>query len=125
MTASMETNSRPSEYLRGSYAVVRDTDIRQSPWRTVAAATALNIPLGSLYAFSVFLQPLEALLGLSRADLALVFALASGGFGAGMILAPHFFGLAATSTLVLACATASALGIAVAATAGGLLQLAV
>ena len=89
------------------------------------AATVLNAPLGSLYAFSVFLKPLEALLGLSRADLALVFALASGGFGAGMILAPHFFGLAATSTLVLACATASALGIAVAATAGGLVQLAV
>jgi MFS transporter, OFA family, oxalate/formate antiporter len=96
-----------------------------SPWRAVVAATVLNAPLGSLYAFSVFLKPLEALLGLSRADLALVFALASGGFGAGMILAPHFFGLAATSTLVLACATASALGIAVAATAGGLLQLAV
>jgi OFA family oxalate/formate antiporter-like MFS transporter len=96
-----------------------------SPWRAVVAATVLNAPLGSLYAFSVFLKPLEALLGLSRADLALVFALASGGFGAGMILAPHFFGLAATSTLVLACAIASALGIAVAATAGGLLQLAV
>ena len=102
-----------------------DPDVRPSPWRAVVAATVLNAPLGSLYAFSVFLKPLEALLGLSRADLALVFALASGGFGAGMILAPHFFGLAATSTLVLASATASALGIAVAATAGGLLQLAV
>jgi len=102
-----------------------EPDVRPSPWRAVVAATVLNAPLGSLYAFSVFLKPLEALLGLSRADLALVFALASGGFGAGMILAPHFFGLAATSTLVLACATASALGIAVAATAGGLLQLAV
>ena len=102
-----------------------DPDVRPSPWRAVVAATVLNAPLGSLYAFSVFLKPLEALLGLSRADLALVFALASGGFGAGMILAPHFFGLAATSTLVMACATASALGIAVAATAGGLLQLAV
>ena len=102
-----------------------DPDVRPSPWRAVVAATVLNAPLGSLYAFSVFLKPLEALLGLSRADLALVFALASGGFGAGMLLAPHFFGLAATSTLVLACTTASALGIAVAATAGGLLQLAV
>ncbi|MBI2200214.1 MAG: hypothetical protein HYU42_16705, partial [Candidatus Rokubacteria bacterium] len=49
-----------------------DTDVRQSPWRAVAAATALNTPLGSLYAFSVFLTPLETLLGLSRADLALV-----------------------------------------------------
>lgn len=102
-----------------------DPDVRPSPWRAIAAATALNAPLGSLYAFSVFLKPLEALLGLSRADLALVFALASAGFGAGMLLAPHFFGLAAPSILVLACAAASALGIAVAATAGGLVQLAV
>src|SRR5437870_5666887 len=42
-----------------------------------------------------------------------------------MLLAPHFFGLASTTALVLACAAASALGIAVAATAGGLVQLAV
>ena len=96
-----------------------------SPWRAVVAATVLNAPLGSLYAFSVFLKPLEALLGLSRADLAFVFALASAGFGTGMLLAPQFFGLARPSILVLACATASALGIAVAATAGGLVQLAV
>jgi len=45
---------------------------RRSPWRAIAAATALNAPLGSLYAFSVLLRPLEALLGLTRADLALV-----------------------------------------------------
>ena len=61
---------------------------RRRPWAAVAAATALNAPLGSLYAFSVFLQPLEALLGLSRTDLALVFGLASVGFSAGMNLAP-------------------------------------
>jgi hypothetical protein len=85
----------------------------------------LNGPLGSLYAFSVFLTPLEALLGLGRGELALVFALASGGFGAGMLLAPYAFGLTSTPLLVLACAVASALGIAVAATATGLGQLAV
>lgn len=100
-------------------------DVRPSPWRAVAAATALNAPLGSLYAFSVFLAPLEALLGLSRADLALVFALASAGFGVGMNLAPHLFGLGSASLLVLACAAASALGIVVAATAGGLAQLSI
>jgi MFS transporter, OFA family, oxalate/formate antiporter len=98
-------------------------DVGSSPWRAVAAATALNAPLGSLYAFSVFLEPLEALLGLSRADLALVFALASAGFGIGMNLAPYLFGWASAALLVLACAAASALGIAVAATAGGLAQL--
>jgi OFA family oxalate/formate antiporter-like MFS transporter len=104
---------------------VSNPDVRPSPWRAVAAATALNVPLGSLYAFSVFLTPLEALLGLSRGDLALVFALASAGFGAGMNLVPHVFGLASTPILVLACVAASTLGIAVAATADGLVQLAV
>jgi len=93
--------------------------------RAVAAATVLNAPLGSLYAFSVFLQPLEALLGLSRAHLALVFALSSAGFGAGMNLAPSLYGLASTPRLVLACAGVSALGITLAATAGGLAQLAI
>jgi OFA family oxalate/formate antiporter-like MFS transporter len=96
-----------------------------SPWRAVAAATALNAPLGSLYAFSVFLTPLETLLGLSRADLALVFALATIGFGAGMNLAPHVYGAASTPMLVLACAAASSLGIALAAAASGLAQLAI
>jgi hypothetical protein len=91
----------------------------------VAAATVLNAPLGSLYAFSVFLKPLEALLGLSRADLALVFALASVGFGAGMNLAPYVYGVASTPLLMLACALVSSLGIALAATAGGLAQLAI
>jgi OFA family oxalate/formate antiporter-like MFS transporter len=98
---------------------------RQSPWRTIAAATALNAPLGSLYAFSVFLQPLESMLELGRAELALVFALASAGFGAGMILAPAAYGLVPTPLVVLACAAASSLGITLAATAGGLGQLAI
>jgi OFA family oxalate/formate antiporter-like MFS transporter len=73
----------------------------------------------------VFLRPLEALLGLSRADMAFVFALASAGFGAGMNLAPYVYGLASTPALVLACAAASSVGITLAATAGGLAQLAV
>ena len=102
-----------------------DPDGRRSPWRAVAAATAFNAPVGSLYAFSVFLLPLETLLGLSRADLALVFAVASAGFGAGMNLAPYAYGVASAPLLVLACATASTLGIALAATAGGLMQLAI
>jgi OFA family oxalate/formate antiporter-like MFS transporter len=98
---------------------------RRSPWRAIAAATALNAPLGSLYAFSVLLRPLEALHGLTRADLALVFAIAAAGFGLGMNLAPVLYRLASTPRLVLACAAASTLGIALAATAGGLVQLAV
>jgi OFA family oxalate/formate antiporter-like MFS transporter len=91
----------------------------------LAASTALNAPIGSLYAFSVFLQPLEALLGLTRADLALVFAMAAAGFGVGMMMAPGLYGVASTPVLVTACAVVNALGLALAATAGGLTQLAV
>jgi len=91
----------------------------------LAASTALNAPIGSLYAFSVFLQPLEALLGLTRADLAFVFALAAASFGAGMMVAPSLYPIAATPLLVTACAVANALGLALAATAGGLTQLAI
>jgi len=116
----------PYTHLRASISIiVGDTDGRQSPWRAIAAATALNAPFGSLYAFSVFLQPLEALLGLHRADLAIVFAVAAAGFGAGMILAPSVYGVAPTPLVVLACAATSTLGIALAATAGGLAQLAI
>src|SRR5260370_256562 len=101
-----------------------DPNGRLRPWRVLAAATALNAPVGTLYAFSVFLQPLEALLGLHRADLALVFALAAAFFGVGMMLAPALYRIASTPRLVLACAAANTLGIALAATAGGLVQLA-
>ena len=101
-----------------------DTVHKPSPWRTIAAATALNAPLGSLYAFSVFLRPLEALLGVSRADLALVFALASAAFSGGMNLAPSLYRLAPAPVLLLGCAGTSAIGAALGATANGLTQLA-
>lgn len=96
-----------------------------SPWRVLAASTALNAPIGSLYAFSVFLRPLEALLGLTRADLAFVFGLAAAAFGVGMMAAPSLYRVASTPLLVTACALVNALGLALAATAGGLAQLAI
>ncbi len=104
--------------------IASEPDGRRAPWRAVVAATAFNAPIGSLYAFSVFLHPLETLLGLSRADLAIVFALASAGFGVGMNVAPSVYRVAVPSVLVLGCAAASTLGIVLAATAGGLAQLA-
>lgn len=90
----------------------------------VAAATVLNLPLGALYAFSVLLKPLEALLGLGRADLALVFGLAAAAFGVGSMLTPLTFSLASPAVLVLCGALLGALGVALASTAGGLPQLA-
>src|SRR5262249_23789290 len=116
---------RPPRIRRLRLINVGDIERLPSPWRAVVAATAFNAPIGSLYAFSVLLRPLESLLALSRADLALVFALAAAGFGAGMNLAPHVYGLASPARLLLTAAAASTLGIALAATAGGLTQLAI
>ena len=102
-----------------------DLDRRPSPWRILVAGTVLNAPVGALYAYSVLLHPLEALLGLGRADLALVFAVAAAGFGVGMMLAPALYGRLGTPWLMLACGGIGALGIALAATARELAQLAV
>jgi len=96
-----------------------------SAWRAIAAATALNAPLGSIYAYSVFLRPLESLLGLSRADLAFVFAVAACVFAVGMNLTPLAFGRAPAPVLALTCGALAAGGIALAASAGGLRQLAI
>jgi len=95
-----------------------------SAWRAIAAATALNAPLGAIYAYSVFLRPLESLLGLTRADLAFVFAVAAAVFAVGMNITPLTFGRARAPMLVLACATLGAGGVGVAASASGLRQLA-
>ena len=102
---------------------MRDADSARRAWRIVLAATVFNLPIGSLYAFSVLLRPLEALLGVGRADLALVFALAAAGFGVGTNLAPAAYRLAPAPALVLGSATVSTLGMALAATATGLGQL--
>lgn len=98
---------------------------RGAGWAALGAATALNLPLGSLYAFSVFLRPLEESLGASRAELSFVFALATIGFTVGMNLAPSLFRIASAPTLVLLCAAATTGGIALSAAADGVLLLAV
>ena len=41
------------------------------------AATVVNLPFGTLYAFSVFLKPMEALLCATRAEMGFVFGLAT------------------------------------------------
>ena len=56
---------------------------QQRPWAAVLAATVMNLPLGSVYAFSVFLRPIEQELGISRSALSLVFGVATIGFTVG------------------------------------------
>jgi MFS family permease len=95
----------------------------QHAWAAVAASTVLNLPLGSIYAFSVFLKPIEHDLGISRSALSLVFGVASIGFTAGLNLAPALFGLLPIWLLVASSMATAALGMALAATAHGLLEL--
>jgi MFS family permease len=77
----------------------------------IAAATALNLPFGTLYAFSLFLQPVEALLGVGRAAMSTVFALATIALTLGMIAAPTVYRALPPWTIALACGICSACGL--------------
>jgi OFA family oxalate/formate antiporter-like MFS transporter len=92
-------------------------------WAALLAATLMNLPLGSVYAFSVLLRPIEQELGITRSALSLVFGLATVGFTVGSVGAAFLYRLAPAPILVLACALVAASGIALAATASGLAQL--
>ena len=91
----------------------------------LAATTVMNLPLGTVYAFSVFLGPLEAELAVTRAELSFVFGFALVAFTAGMNLAPMLYRLAPAWMLVAGAAAVASLGIVLAASASGIGQLAV
>jgi OFA family oxalate/formate antiporter-like MFS transporter len=91
----------------------------------MAAATALNLPFGTIYAFSVFLKPMEAMLGVGRAEMSFVFGLATITLTLGMNLAPRLYLKLPPGLLVLACGTLSAAGLALTAAATGLAEFAI
>ena len=97
---------------------------RQRVGVAIAAATALNLPFGTVYAFSGFLKPMEALLSVGRAEMSFVFALATISLTAGMNLAPRLYRSLAPAPLVLTSCVGSAVGLAIMATATGFAQLA-
>lgn len=57
------------------YAVAMSQASRSAT--AVVAATLTNLPFGTIYAFSVFLRPMEDDYGVSRTELSIVFALAT------------------------------------------------
>ena len=89
----------------------------------IAAATAINLPFGTIYAFSVFLKPMEAMLGIGRADMTLIFGLAACSLTAGMNLAPFLFRRLTPFTLIAMAGSFSAVGLALTASASGLFEL--
>ena len=92
-------------------------------WAALLAATLMNLPLGSVYAFSVLLRPIEQELAIPRSALSLVFGLATVGFTVGSVGAAFLYRVAPAPILVLASALVAAGGILTAATASGLAQL--
>lgn len=90
---------------------------RPRPAAALAAATLTSLPLGSIYAYSVLLVPLEQLLGVSRSELASVFGISIVFFTLGANLAPRMFGWLGAGPLVLLTMVIAAGGVVVAAMA--------
>lgn len=81
------------------------------------AATVLNLPFGTIYAFSVFLKPIEQTLGVGRAQMALVFALATIVLTVAMNLTPLLYRWFAAIPLLLLSGALGAAGLGLAAMA--------
>jgi MFS family permease len=92
-------------------------------WAALLATTLMNLPLGSVYSFSVLLRPIEHELGIPRSALSLVFGLATAGFTVGSVGAAFLYRVASAPVLVFLCALVAAGGLSLAATANGLAQL--
>ena len=101
----------------------RQVSVRARPGAVLAAATIMSLPLGSLYAFSVLLVPLEQLLQASRSELASVFGISAVFFTIGANLAPRLFGWIRAPILLALTGATSAAGAALAAVAPSLIWL--
>jgi MFS family permease len=74
--------------------------------RLILAATFANLPFGTIYAFSVFLKSMEAMLSLTRSDMGLIFGLCTVMFALGMNIAPVVYTRLSTGVvLILTCIT--------------------
>jgi OFA family oxalate/formate antiporter-like MFS transporter len=97
---------------------------RQRPGAALAGATVLALPLGSIYAFSVFLAPLEQLLGATRSELASVFGVSVIFFTIGMNVVPRLFGRLSVPQIIGLSAALGAAGVGTAALARTWIELA-
>ncbi len=89
----------------------------------LVAATLVTLPFGTIYAFSVFLKPMEQMIGVGRAEMAFVFSAASVCMTAGMLLGPRLYRRVPPVPLLAACGLVAGAGLLVAARAEGLIQM--
>src|SRR5262247_30497 len=97
--------------------------VRAGPGAALGAATIMSLPLGSIYAFSVLVAPLEQLLQANRSELASVFGISAVFFTIGANLAPRLFGWIRAPSLVALTGALSSAGVALAAVAPSLTSL--
>jgi OFA family oxalate/formate antiporter-like MFS transporter len=90
---------------------------RMRPGAALGAATIMTLPLGSIYAFSVLIPPLEQLFKASRSDLASVFSISAVFITVGTNVCPWLFGRVRAGLLVALTGILSALGVVMAAVA--------
>ncbi len=114
----------PKRHPKVTSMTVPSARTRPSPLLPIAAATALSLPLGSIYAFSVFIVPLETLLSANRSELASVFGISVVSFTLGMIAVPKLFGRIAVPAIIALSAALAATGVGVAAMANTFYELA-
>jgi MFS family permease len=95
---------------------------RQRSAAALLAATVVNLPFGTLYAFSVFLKPMEALLGATRAEMSFVFGLATVTLTLGMNFAPQLYRRLSPAWLAVASGLLSGAGLWLAASASSFVQ---
>ena len=102
---------------------IRQISVRMRPGGALAAATIMTLPIGSIYAFSVLLVPLEQLFQASRSELASVFGISAVFFTIGANIAPRLFGWIRAPLLVALTGALSCAGVALAAVAPSLIWL--
>lgn len=100
-----------------------DSSGRSRAVAALIAASALNIPYGTIYAFSVFLRPMEQQLGVSRTEMSIVFATATIVLAIGMNLVPALARRFSASLILFVGGSLGALGIAIVTQASGFWML--
>ena len=87
--------------------------------RLILAASIANLPFGTIYAFSVFLKSMEAMLSLTRTEMGIVFGLSTVMFATGMNIAPVLYKRLSTGAILVITSITGAAGLALASQAQG------
>jgi MFS transporter, OFA family, oxalate/formate antiporter len=123
-SARSESAREPSTSPAATVVALAPSSPPTRAWPALVGATLLGLPFGTIYAFSVLLNPLETLLSVPRTELSFVFGLSAIGFTIGMNLAPLLFRYL-SAPLILAIATVvNIAGMSLAAMARGTFDLA-